>query len=277
MKSSFLWVLALSSVLCLAACGGGGKGKSPVDIAESSMNAVDEKADVLFVTGRVFTARSGVRPGERLDYTCEGDTCAIERASLSDDTKILMGPVINGVQLREFRSRFEEHGDSATYGTWLTDSLFYVQRSSENDERGDPMSTEDDLIEESIIGLSYGDASRTNPASALSGTATWRGAMVALDATDVTMSITGRTELTYDFGRNTLDVLMDEIRVSSAQGSGAYGDDLTWEDLAVTDGQFSQGSGADSIRGTFYGDAHEEVGGIFERSNLVGAFGATRQ
>lgn len=272
MKSYPLWVFALSSVLCLAACGGGGKGKSPIDQAESSLNAVAEKAEHLFITGQVFTARSQVRPGERIELTCDGLTCANETEAsyfsinegiaIQDDTEIRVGPVINGVQLREFRDRNEENDyftDFTAYGAWLTDSAFYVTLQNDDNET------------EVIRGQSFGDASRTNPASALSGTATWRGAMVARDATNATVPITGRTELTYDFGGNTLDVLMSQIR-----GSRAYAD-LTWEDLAVTEGQFSQGSGADSIRGTFYGDDHEEVGGIFERSNLVGAFGATRQ
>ena len=80
----------------------------------------------------------------------------------------------------------------------------------------------------------------------------------------------GKAALTYDFGDNTLDALFSNIR-----GSRTYGD-LSWTDLAVTHGRFSQGSGANSINGTFYGNEHEEDGGVFERSNLVGAFGARR-
>ena len=34
---------------------------------------------------------------------------------------------------------------------------------------------------------------------------------------------------------------------------------------------------ASDIKATFYGPNHEEVGGVFERDNIVGAFGAKRQ
>ena len=49
---------------------------------------------------------------------------------------------------------------------------------------------------------------------------------------------------------------------------------MQWSGLAIgTDGRF----GASDIRATFYGPNHEEVGGVFERNNIVGAFGAKRQ
>ena len=53
---------------------------------------------------------------------------------------------------------------------------------------------------------------------------------------------------------------------------------LTWDALPVTDGGFAaRASATDSIRGAFYGPAAEEVGGVFERNQLLGAFGAARQ
>ena len=40
-------------------------------------------------------------------------------------------------------------------------------------------------------------------------------------------------------------------------------------------GRSPTGSDGDYISGTFYGPAHEEVGGVFEKSSLAGAFGAS--
>lgn len=52
---------------------------------------------------------------------------------------------------------------------------------------------------------------------------------------------------------------------------------MTWDDVPVLGGRFSDGTGSNSLEGTFYGDNHEEVGGIFERNQIIGAFGASRQ
>ena len=51
---------------------------------------------------------------------------------------------------------------------------------------------------------------------------------------------------------------------------------MTWDGLAVTNGTFGTGSQGDSIQGRFYGPNHEEVGGIFERDHIIGAFGGGR-
>ena len=51
---------------------------------------------------------------------------------------------------------------------------------------------------------------------------------------------------------------------------------MAWTGLALTDGGFETGAAGDSISGRFYGPDHEEVGGVFERNRIVGAFGAAR-
>ena len=50
----------------------------------------------------------------------------------------------------------------------------------------------------------------------------------------------------------------------------------SWDDITVTGGAFAIGSGMNQIQGEFYGPNHEEVGGVFERNDVVGAFGAQR-
>ena len=48
-------------------------------------------------------------------------------------------------------------------------------------------------------------------------------------------------------------------------------------DIPVTfDGTFSAGLSGNRIQGGFYGPSHGEDAGIFEQSNIVGAFGARR-
>lgn len=60
-------------------------------------------------------------------------------------------------------------------------------------------------------------------------------------------------------------------------GTGAPRDDMTWSGIPLTNGGFATGSDADSIQGSFYGPDHGEVGGVFERDRIFGAFGAKRQ
>ena len=50
-------------------------------------------------------------------------------------------------------------------------------------------------------------------------------------------------------------------------------DDMSWAGLRLNGGTFC---GAD-IEGRLHGPAREEVGGVFERDRIIGAFGAKRQ
>ena len=53
---------------------------------------------------------------------------------------------------------------------------------------------------------------------------------------------------------------------------------VTFSDLAVQpDGTFARGGSGTRSQGGFYGPGHAEAAGIFEQSDIVGAFGAKRQ
>ncbi|MCY4498212.1 MAG: transferrin-binding protein-like solute binding protein [Rhodospirillaceae bacterium] len=55
---------------------------------------------------------------------------------------------------------------------------------------------------------------------------------------------------------------------------------MIWSAIPVTVGGFeraSAGAAKNVIKDKFYGPNHEEVGGIFERDQVLGAFGAARQ
>ncbi len=55
---------------------------------------------------------------------------------------------------------------------------------------------------------------------------------------------------------------------------------MIWSVIPVTAGGFeraSAGAAKNVIKDKFYGPNHEEVGGIFERDQVLGAFGAARQ
>ena len=78
------------------------------------------------------------------------------------------------------------------------------------------------------------------------------------------------------------------------QDTGAQIDSMTWENLVLEGGTFGAGnvvhnrgagyfheagagpSTGASVFGQFYGPNHEEIGGLFRRDGLAGAFGAKR-
>ena len=51
---------------------------------------------------------------------------------------------------------------------------------------------------------------------------------------------------------------------------------MRWAGIPVARGAFEASGASGSIEGRFYGGNHGEVGGVFERNGIVGAFGAER-
>ena len=106
----------------------------------------------------------------------------------------------------------------------------------------------------------------THPNSLLSGSATWNGEMVALDSNN--RLVRGDASLTIaDFNNPSVDVRL-------APNARPV---MTWANIPVRSGGFSQRtSSTHYIKGEFYGPRAEEAGGVFERNQLIGAFGARR-
>ena len=123
---------------------------------------------------------------------------------------------------------------------------------------------------------SMGDATGNRP---LTGGAKWSGVMVGTDSSKGVSRpslVRGDADITIpDLDNPRIDIAFTRIRKA---GGGGLRDDMEWENLRLTSsGRFRDSSGGDSIQGTFYGPGHEEVGGIFERDSITGAFGAKRE
>ena len=175
------------------------------------------------------------------------------------------------MSLAQSRGKGEIAGTSFDYfgyGGWLDHSFFVV---------------ETDVIDEGVLrgtafGYSYsvGDTTGTNPAVE-GGMATWTGVMVGGDVSATAARghhIQGDAEITItDLADPKVSVAFTNIYNLNARIQLA---DITWSGIPVTNGAFETGSDEDSIEGKFYGPNHEEVGGIFERNQILGAFGATR-
>lgn len=183
------------------------------------------------------------------------------------------------------------------YGGWMDHSFFFV--ASTLTESGNVLHPSQHV---STATYSIGEASGSNP---LSGGAIWTGVMAGVNANEDAATygnlVTGDARLSIDdFTRPAIDVAFTRITDSE---TGARHSDIRWDDLVLENGAFADDvddvtgdtlsdpfvvdltgrqppPGAltpGQISGQFYGPNHEEVGGVFERGGIVGAFGATRQ
>ncbi len=98
------------------------------------------------------------------------------------------------------------------------------------------------------------------------GSATWTGDLVSLDSNN--RVVRGEASIRLANPQNpSVDVLL------TPQGRPS----MEWNGISVRNGRFKhEQATANYIRGEFYGPNAEEVGGVFERNDLLGAFGAKR-
>ena len=126
------------------------------------------------------------------------------------------------------------------------------------------------------VGVSIGQVNDTNP---VSGNATWRGVMVGGrigETADFGDPVRGDATLTYDFANTDMDVAFTNIRSIRDVAVPARYPNMYWQNLEVSHGRFGGGFDDPTIEGRFYGPDHEEVGGVFQRDRIVGAFGGQR-
>ena len=136
------------------------------------------------------------------------------------------------------------------YGQWMDDSVF--------------------VIVDDTVAVSFGASPGTTP-TALGG-AVWRGALVGVD-TGTQERIAGDAVIDIDdFAHPDVDIALTGLEDTH----GRSRTDLQWEDIPMVQGSFRARDADGTIEGRFYGSEHQEIGGIFERNQLIGAFGASR-
>ena len=197
----------------------------------------------------------------------------IEDLSLIDDTNLekfnsetraVMD--VNGVKVIESRSAGRDDDDTRlafqTYAGWLDESVFGMKRIE---------ITEGSDTAVYFASYSFGKASGSNPTG--QGTMTWNGVVVGIKRTDSNHFLFQGTATIDIDDPNTPDV---DVSISTIELPGSVRDDISWDNLSLTNGVFSDTDGFRHIQGSFYGDNQEGVGGIFRDTNLYGSFGATR-
>ncbi|MYE59599.1 MAG: hypothetical protein F4X35_08580 [Alphaproteobacteria bacterium] len=174
------------------------------------------------------------------------------------------------------------------YGAWMDHGFFLVETFAGREEFDSRYSV-----------TWFGDASHAGPIAAPGGSATWSGVMSGVKAAapggsfafvhgDAAVTVSGLgagTEVSVDVAFT--DIVNED--------SGARVGDMVWRGLPLQgrafgtedvrfndgDGYFRDaGFGAEaqgSIYGRLYGPAHGEVGGMFHRDGIAGAFAGKRE
>ena len=191
------------------------------------------------------------RAGERLDDAAPG---FLLTDSIDIDAEDLLPSEVHAGVIGP--TTLEGDLNATVYGAWIGRSAFAVLA-------GDGVA----------IGVSWTPHfPATNPKE-LDGGARWSGRMVGAD-THGGEIVTGRAVIDLkNFSDPTVDVSFTGIQAS---GSGTALDNMRWEELPVRGGAFVSVSANNWIEGRFYGDRHQEAGGVFEHRSIVGAFGASR-
>ena len=252
------------------------------DAVGATLDDLTEGADT-FLVGDVFvTAQGNTVRGQT---ACGGETCMSNlsagsvtlpvRLSLSDlvyvdgdpDTEYQAVAEHRGVSLAQGRGSSQFSGfaiDRYGYGGWLSHSYFVSESGSLTEG---PLPGAD--VEYSF---SAGEATGSNP---IGGSASWTGVVVGadMDGEDV-HRVQGDAEITIsDFADPKVGVEFDNIIDLVTETPHLP---ITWNDVPLVNGGFTTGSTGDFVTGSFYGPNHEEVGGVFEHDEIVGAFGAKR-
>ena len=179
------------------------------------------------------------RRGERLDgmdtFVAVTTSDALDVGALAD--RLLVG------------------NDTIGHGRWLENGMFAM--------------TDGVSGAAGSVAVSFGSSFGTVPSWV--GGATWTGAMVGVDAGTGEHVAGGAMIDVDDFAYADVDIELTDV-VGANGGAWAA---LRWEDVPLGADGFTSSDANGFVTGLLYGPHHEEVGGVFERGRLRGAFGAS--
>ena len=295
MRSFSACGLAMAAVLSLAACGGDSAPEralttaeireltglsAPVETAEAQQERsldVFTRADSLILSTMHGETGNAEIPTFRLLTQCSGTQCTVtEPLSGAVDTIELANTPLrqgaataigskHGITLLS-ESSTHTGADLASLGAWLEHGSFAILNERQTSEEG---------TVDVWYGIAVGELTGTPPA----GSATWLGIMVGtpVDGDAHGERLVGTAALNYDMAVGGLDAAFSGIK-NIDRGTAHDVETVIFSNLAVgPDGTFATGESGARIQGGFYGTGHAEAAGIFEQSDIVGAFGATRQ
>ena len=296
---AFRILAALAAVSVLAACIGGGGGGSgggsgspgpaldairtltsavpPVEtVTDQNARApgIVSRADSLIVSTIPIETSLPILPTFELRALCTVTDCTFAEPRTGYEATVRLSdfafasgndePVGTKRGVTLIRSTGKHDGtEFRRLGAWMQDSAFGVQ-------------TERVTVEGVRVDARYGLAGGTLTGSRPSEDAVWHGLMVGTPTAGADRGdrLQGDATLTYDMGSGRLDAAFSDIRNIDRLGRPPRAVSFDGIDVNAADGTFQTGFKGNRIQGGFYGPGHAEAAGVFEQSNIVGAFGA---
>ena len=285
----------------LAACGGGGGDGStsgtprkldtaavrtltsatpPVETI-TDLNArspgIVSRADSLIVSSAYGKTSSSQLPTFTVRSSCSGTSCVFtERTTgysvtvnLSDLEFVTSNSQLVGTKhdITLVRAAGLHEGTNfRALGTWMQHSGFIVE---------DDSSTVEGVRMDARYGMAGGDLTLSRPFQST----TWQGLMIGMPATgqDRGDRLQGDATLTYSFDTSMVNATFTDIQNLDRLMPHPV-PTVRFTDVRVNSwGEFKAGFTGNLIQGGFYGPGHAETAGVFEQSNIVGAFGAKKQ
>ena len=298
MRSLSACGLAVAAVLSLAACvGGSDSGSQPTlsldDIRElTGLSAPIETGPAQQARQQDILSRADSLVGSTMhtEFALPQETVTVRQLSeCSGVTCELLDPVTGETETAGLDTAVVELGDAESIGsaqgiTLMSNSL---RRTGVDATSLGAWMEHGSFALNRLRVIGEGVESDTLHAVALgeltdrplTGSAWWHGIMVGTPAEgdDRGDRLVGTAALNYDMSTGGLDAAFSGIR-NIDRGTNHSTETVLFSDLEVgSDGTFSRGQSGARIQGGFYGPDHAEAAGVFEQSNIVGAFGATRQ
>ena len=292
MRASTLALLVIST---LTACGGGGGGlrpsaseirtltgaSAPVETPAAQgarAPAIVQRADSVIISTIYGDTSHPALPEFRIEAQCTGIECTLtepttgftDTLSLSDFELVAVETEAigtrHGITVMSASGR-DMDGEYLNYGAWMHHGGFTIEVAHLE-------------VEDLAVGVRQAFAGGDLTGSAPTGSATWLGVMVGTPATGSRRGdrLQGVAALNYDLeAGGGLDIAFSSIKNIDRNAAHSTATVLFADVPIDSGGTFQAGFPGNRVQGGFYGPDHVEAAGVFEQSNIVGAFGAIRQ
>ena len=277
-------IIACAAVL--AACGSGQDSVRELTGLDPAIEApavqFERAADILARSDSLVLSTTHVEtdlpaaPAFRVLTECGGAQCTLTDALTGDSQTVattdLEVPDLpaealgtrHGVTLIQVAGRYMGV-DHASLGAWMDHGGFSFQTNG--------------VVAEGIRADSlHATAAGELTVLPLTGSATWLGLMVGTPVTGDGRGdrLVGDAALNYDMDVGGLDIAFSGIKNIDRRTAHST-PTVIFADVPISaDGTFRTGSAGDRVQGVFHGPGRAEAAGIFEKANMIGAFGARR-
>ena len=278
--TNFKSFLASASLVLLVGCGGGGSettSTSPTTPTSTNSTSPPHPAsiDSGFITSMYGDGNNLGGPINCINEVCTAYSSmgeligSVSHSLISSYSGYTDNDRINILETNNGITKYNgtDPGDYTVYGAWMKYSIFSVNSSL----RTLPVLGNTQVL----FGNAFGDSTNSKPFSNL----TYNGLMVASPVAGATKGdfLEGIARLNYDYSDSTLDANFTNITNVKTNSSHTI-NSVSFNDISVgSRGTFISGSAESFIQGGFMGSNHNEVIGVFEKDNIVGAFGAIKE